>query len=65
MSERYDYLIERELTHEVEVLQASISKGQCADFGDYKFTAGQICGIQTAMRIMKDARLKAEQGVGA
>jgi len=58
------YLVDRTLREELELLTQPLIKGDCVDFADYKYLAGQIRGIQFAIQALEDMRrrIAKEQG---
>jgi hypothetical protein len=59
VAQPFDYIVERALKDWKQVLEASVTKGQATDWGEYKYLCGQISGIQFAMDSLKDARRRA------
>ena len=56
VAQPFDYIVERDLKEQQEMLRASVTSGHVDDWADYKYICGQICGIQFAMDALKDAR---------
>jgi hypothetical protein len=56
-----DYLLERELKHQLDLLEFSVLKGNASDWADYRYLVGQICGIQFAMQVLLDLRQRTSQ----
>jgi hypothetical protein len=56
VAQPFDYIVERALKEHTEMLAYSITRGQAVDYTDYKYICGQICGIQFAMDVLRDAR---------
>ena len=54
-----DYLL-KELTERMSLLGEATSRGQCASFEEYKFTCGQLRGLEAACAIIEDLTKKLE-----
>ena len=54
-----DYLL-KELTERMSLLGEATSRGQCASFEEYKFTCGQLRGLEAACAIIKDLKDRLE-----
>ena len=54
-----DYLL-KEFTERMSLLGEATSRGQCASFEEYKFTCGQLRGLEAACAIIKDLKDRLE-----
>ena len=57
--EYLDYLI-KEFTERMAMLGEATSRGQCASFEEYKYTCGQLRGLEAACAIIKDLKDRLE-----
>lgn len=54
-----DYLL-KEITERMTMLSDAASRGQCATFEEYKYTCGQLRGLEAACAIIKDLKTRLE-----
>jgi hypothetical protein len=54
-----DYL-QKELAERMQMLTDAASRGQCASFEEYKYTCGQLRGLEAACAIIKDLKDRLE-----
>ena len=54
-----DYL-QKEITERMTMLSDAASRGQCASFEEYKYTCGQLRGLESACAIIKDLKNRME-----
>jgi hypothetical protein len=55
MDKNLDYLMKAFLDR-MAMLQEAVSRGNCASFEEYRFTCGQIRGLEAACGIVEDLR---------
>jgi hypothetical protein len=54
-----DYLL-REYKERIDMLQAAVGAGHCKTFDEYKYTCGQIRGLESACAIITDLKHRME-----
>ena len=59
MDKNLEYLI-NEYDNRMAMLQAALSRGACKDFEEYKYTCGQLRGLEAARAIIVDLKKRME-----
>jgi hypothetical protein len=54
-----DYLI-REYKERIDMLQKAVAAGNCQTFEEYRYSCGQIRGLESACFIIKDLQQRME-----
>jgi hypothetical protein len=54
-----DYLLD-EYKERIDMLQKAISAGNCSSFEEYKYTCGQIRGLEAACLTITDLKQRTE-----
>ncbi len=60
MDKNLDYLIS-EFVDRIQMLQKAIAAGNCANFEEYKYTCGQIRGLEAACLTITDLKQRLEK----
>ena len=50
----------KEFTERMTMLSDAMGRGQCASFDEYKYTCGQLRGLEAACAIVEDLRKRLE-----
>ena len=50
----------KELKERMEMLQKALARGACVDFAEYRYTCGQIRGLEAACGIIEDLKQQLE-----
>lgn len=53
MDNTLDYLL-REYKERMDMLSEAMARGMCTSFEEYKFTCGQLRGLESACAVIKD-----------
>lgn len=59
MNENLDYLL-TEFIDRIQMLQKAMAAGNCANFEEYKYTCGQIRGLEAACLTITDLKQRME-----
>lgn len=59
MNDNLDYLL-REYKERIGMLQAATGAGHCASYDEYKYTCGQIRGLESACATIIDLKNRLE-----
>lgn len=59
MNDHLDYLI-GQYQERIEMLGQALTYGQAKDFDEYKYTCGQVRGLEAACAIIKDLKQRLE-----
>ena len=59
MNDYNDYLL-REYKDRMEMLQQALAAGHCKTFEEYKYTCGQLRGLESACAIIVDLKQRME-----
>lgn len=59
MNEQLEYLL-REYKDRIDMLQKAIGSGNCISFDEYKYTCGQIRGLESACLTITDLKQRME-----
>lgn len=59
MDKNLDYLF-REITERMQMLTEAVARGNCATYEEYKYTCGQLRGLEAACTIIKDLEQRLE-----
>lgn len=59
MDGNLDYLI-REYKERIDMLQTAIAAGNCQNFEEYRYSCGQIRGLESACLIISDLKQRME-----
>ena len=54
-----DYLL-KEYSERIVMLQQALSQGNCTNFEEYRYTCGQIRGLEAACAIIADLKYRME-----
>lgn len=54
-----DYLLS-EYKDRIEMLQTALAQGNCTNFEEYRYTCGQIRGLEAACALIADLKQKME-----
>ena len=54
-----DYLI-REYKERIDMLQTAVAAGNCQNFEEYRYSCGQIRGLESACLIISDLKHRME-----
>ena len=60
MDKNLDYLLS-EFVERIQMLQKAIAAGNCANFEEYKYTCGQIRGLEAACLTITDLKQRLEK----
>lgn len=53
MDKTMEYLLQ-EYTERMNMLSEAMSRGMCSSFEEYKFTCGQLRGLESACSVIQD-----------
>ncbi len=59
MDNTLDYLMD-EYKERMEMLSQAMSRGMCTSYEEYKFTCGQLRGLEAACAVIKDLKERLE-----
>jgi hypothetical protein len=59
MNEHLEYLL-NEYNERINMLQKAVSAGNCVTFDEYKYTCGQIRGLEAACLTITDLKQRLE-----
>lgn len=59
MDKYLDYLL-TEYKERIDMLQKAVSAGNCANYEEYKYSCGQIRGLESACLIITDLKQRME-----
>lgn len=59
MEQNLDYLL-TEFIDRIQMLQKAMAAGNCANFEEYKYTCGQIRGLEAACLTITDLKQRME-----
>jgi hypothetical protein len=59
MDGNLEYLI-REYKERIDMLQKAVSAGNCQNFEEYRYSCGQIRGLESACLIISDLKQRME-----
>lgn len=59
MDKNLEYLL-NEYTDRMQMLSEALSRGACASFEEYKYTCGQLRGLESACLVIKDLQRNLE-----
>lgn len=59
MDNTLDYLL-REYKERMDMLSEAMARGMCTSFEEYKFTCGQLRGLESACAVIKDLEERME-----
>jgi len=59
MDTTLDYL-KREYRERMDMLSQAMSRGMCTSYEEYKFTCGQLRGLEAACAVIKDLEERME-----
>lgn len=60
MDKNLDYLL-AEYVDRIQMLQKAMAAGNCANFEEYKYTCGQIRGLEAACLTITDLKQRLEK----
>jgi len=60
MDKNLDYLL-NEYVERIQMLQKAMAAGNCANFEEYKYTCGQIRGLEAACLTITDLKQRLEK----
>lgn len=60
MDKNLDYLL-AEYVDRIQMLQKAMAAGNCANFEEYKYTCGQIRGLEAACLTITDLKQRMEK----
>ncbi len=60
MNDMTTYLL-REFQERMDALAAAVSHGACGSYEEYKYTCGQLRGLEAACGVVKDLQTRMEK----